>query len=55
MITQLMEKDQKKRLTAKQALEHPWILQKVHVTFDVQIAKDAFENLRDFRVRNFSF
>ena len=35
MIQALLEKDPLKRLSAKQALDHPWIQQKIHITFDV--------------------
>lgn len=46
-----MERDQDKRLTASQALKHKWIQRKVHHEFDVEIAKETFQNLLDFRVR----
>lgn len=39
LITQLMEKDQLKRLSAREALNHPWITRKVPQLFDSELAK----------------
>jgi serine/threonine protein kinase len=52
LIKQLMEKDVAKRLTAKDALNHPWITRKVPQQFDANLAKQTLDNLIDFRVRN---
>lgn len=45
-----MEKDYTKRLTAKDALNHPWITRKVPQLFDSELAKQTLDNFRDFRV-----
>ena len=50
LIRQLMEKDPKKRLSATQALKHPWLQMKLQTTFDVSIATEAVNNLKAFRV-----
>lgn len=50
IIRQLMCKDVTKRLTAKAALEHPWLKNKADNKFDVQVAKGALDSLREFRV-----
>lgn len=45
-----MEFNPIKRITAAEALKHPWLERKVHNQFDVQIAKETFENMQIFRV-----
>ena len=40
-----MEKDPQKRITAKEALAHRWIQQKVKTKFDKQVAMNAINEL----------
>jgi calcium-dependent protein kinase len=45
LIRQLMEKNEKKRLSAADALKHPWFEKKIHMEFDVNLAKETLNNL----------
>lgn len=45
----MMERDPQRRMTAKEALSHKWILRKVHNDFDIDVAKQTISNLQDFR------
>lgn len=45
LIRGLMCKDPSKRLTAQAALKHKWLERKVLNQFDVQTAKQTFDNL----------
>ena len=54
MIKRLMEKDPQKRITAKEALAHRWIQQKVKTKFDKQVAMNAINELQNFRVSSAS-
>lgn len=54
LVKALMEKDPEKRLSAAEALEHPWLVRKVADKFDVNLALDAVTNLKEFRVSNSS-
>lgn len=51
-ITALLTKDQDKRPSAEQALEHPWIAQAIQKEKDAviegDIAKNALSNLSNF-------
>jgi serine/threonine protein kinase len=50
-IKKLMNVNSEERLTAKEALEHPWIQQKADVEpVDEKITQQAFQNLSQFRV-----
>lgn len=40
----------KERITANDALQHPWFKQKLHPKIDLEIAKDHLLNLKNFRV-----
>lgn len=50
LIRQLMEKDPKKRLSAKDALQSEWIQRKVHTNFDLDSVSNAVNNLKEFHV-----
>ena len=50
LIKRLMEKDLSKRITAKEALQHRWIQQKVKTKFDKQIAINSISELSHFKV-----
>jgi calcium-dependent protein kinase len=45
LIKSLMEKDPKKRISARDAMQHKWIQRKVHNEFDLTLAKKTFLNL----------
>lgn len=49
LIKKLMERDPARRLSAKQALEHPWIAFKVKEKIDQNLINSAVENLRSFK------
>jgi len=48
LIKQLLEIDPKKRISAKDALDSPWIVKKNHVEFDAVVAGSALTNLKNF-------
>jgi calcium-dependent protein kinase len=52
LISKMMEVDYKKRLSAKEALEHPWIKEKVKTSFNSKAGEAAMINLRSFTVSN---
>jgi len=43
-----MEYDYTKRMSAKEALEHPWIQKKVKNRFNADMAAAAMSNLQNF-------
>lgn len=49
-----MEVDPEKRLSAQQALDHPWLKNKLKNKFDVNAASEAVNNLKEFRVSYYS-
>jgi serine/threonine protein kinase len=50
-ISQLMQFNPDNRLTAKEALEHEWIMTRAaNVITDDKVTAEAFENLSKFRV-----
>ena len=53
LIKKLMEKRPEKRLSAKEAIDHPWIQQKVKTEFDVELGLEALDELKNFRVSKF--
>lgn len=56
LVVKMMTVDPKKRITSKEALNHPWIQHKAakHAD-DVTMAAGALVNLKNFRVRFFDF
>ena len=50
LISKLMEKDPNQRISATEALKHPWILKQVHKPFDKTLANNAIDNMKQFRV-----
>ncbi len=50
LIKKLLTYDPDKRISAEDALQHPWIKEKVVEKVDPNATKEAFKNLRAFRV-----
>ena len=50
LITKLLQPDQRRRLTAVEALSHPWIKTKVKTHFNTDLAKEAMNNIGNFQV-----
>lgn len=48
LVRQLINKNVDERPSAEQALQHPWILQKVKAKFDTNLAKKAVGQLGAF-------
>lgn len=48
-------KDPEKRLSAVDALAHPWIQQKVSSKFNAKLANKSINNLASFNVRRHQF
>lgn len=49
LICKLMEKNTSQRLSAIDALQHPWIKNKVKVTYNADLAKQAISSLNTFK------
>lgn len=49
LVTQLLTFDKDKRISAGDALSHPWILRMTEAEFDSKVAKKALTNLSKFR------
>lgn len=49
LITKLMEKNTNQRLSAVEALQHPWIKNKVKTTYNAELAKQAIGSLNSFK------
>ena len=50
LIKKMLTYDAKDRISAKEALLHPWILKKVHDSADPEQTMAALSNLKNFRV-----
>ena len=50
LVSKLMEKNINNRLTAVDALAHPWIQEKVKTKFNEKIATNAINSLKSFSV-----
>lgn len=50
LISKLMEKNTQQRISAVDALQHPWIKNKVKVTYNAELAKQAISSLHSFKV-----
>ena len=50
LVTKLMEKNVNERLSAEDALQHPWILQTVKSKFNSKVAEGAINQLQSFQV-----
>ena len=55
LIEKLMCKDVNRRLTAVEALAHPWIKSKVKTSYNADLATQAVNNLMNFKVSSFCF
>ena len=51
LVEKLMDRDVESRLTAVDALSHPWIEQKVQKKFNEKLASKAVASLSNFHVR----
>ena len=51
LVRKLLTVNPKKRITAQNALEHPWIKSKHFNEFDKAIEQEAFKNLTEFDVQ----
>ena len=50
LITKLMNRNVEQRLSALEALQHPWIKQRVKTSFNEQVARKAVSQLQSFQV-----
>jgi serine/threonine protein kinase len=51
LIRKLLTYEPDKRISAEEALMHPWIKEKVVEKIDPNATKEAFRNLKAFRVK----
>lgn len=49
LIRSLMNRNQSDRLSARQALQHPWFDRMIKQEWSQTIAKDSFNSLKEFR------
>ena len=51
LVTKMMTKNVKERISAVEALAHPWIKEKVKTKFNEKVAMSAVHTLSNFQVR----
>lgn len=51
-IVSLMNKNETKRMTAQQALEHPWLTKNLEEQKSPVLLKETLERLRDFKIES---
>lgn len=52
LVRKLMEKDPKTRLSAAEALQHPWIQKMVKLSVDKEVMLGSINNLKGFNAEN---
>jgi calcium-dependent protein kinase len=50
LVRQLLNKDPEARISARQALEHPWLQKAEHRELEPDLAANVFSNLRSFHI-----
>ncbi|CDW77700.1 protein kinase domain containing protein [Stylonychia lemnae] len=49
-LNKLLERNAEKRITADQAQNHPWIINNLRINEDVEFAREALENIKQFKL-----
>ena len=52
LINRMLTYNAKERITAKEALKHPWFKKELHPALDQDLARSHLKNLMSFRVRS---
>ena len=50
MLKKLMTYDPDRRISAEEALKHPWITKKAYEEIDAEVTHNALANLKNFNI-----